>query len=119
MNVWHQIYAKYQNTKIWVKNSIITETAYESMTWLKVFTNQTLCLDLNSLSVVEERCIREEAEAKAKVDLIQVRMLAWVARRSVRITPVETLRIPEQGSSPQGKSGPKERSKDVSDGQQV
>ena len=63
MNVWHQIYAKYQNTKIWVKNSIITETAYESMTWLKVFTNQTLCLDLNSLSMVEERCIREEAKA--------------------------------------------------------
>ena len=119
MNVWHQIYAKYQNTKIWVKNSIITETAYESMTWLKVFTNQTLCLDLNSLSVVEERCIREEAEAKAKVDLIQVRMLAWVARRSVRITPVETLRIPEQGSSPQGKSGPKPRPKGVGDGQQV
>ncbi len=49
------------------------------MTWLiKVLSNQkrTLCLDLKSLSVVEERCIREEAEAKAKVDLIQVRMLA-------------------------------------------
>ena len=47
------------------------------MTWLiKVLSNQTLCLDLTSLSVVEERCIREEAEAEAKVDLIQVRMLA-------------------------------------------
>lgn len=59
-------------------NYDITETAYESMTWLiKVLSNQkTLCLDLKSLSVVEERCIREEAEAKAKVDLIQVRMLA-------------------------------------------
>ena len=43
----------------------------------KVFTNRkTLCLDLNTLSMVEERCIREEAEAEAKVDLIQVRMLA-------------------------------------------
>ena len=37
---------------------------------------KTLCLDLISLSVVEERCIREEAEAQAKVDLIQARMLA-------------------------------------------
>ena len=35
-----------------------------------------LCLDLNTLSVVEEHCIREEAQAKAGVDLIQERMLA-------------------------------------------
>ena len=35
-----------------------------------------LCIDLNSLSVVEEHCIREEAQAKAGVDLIQERMLA-------------------------------------------
>ena len=69
--------------------------------------------------MVEERCIREEAEAKAKVDLIQVRMLAWVAKRDVRIISVETLRIPEQGSSTQGKSGPKPRPKGVGDGQQV
>ena len=61
------------------KTQLSPKTAYESMTWLiKVLSNQkrTLCLDLKSLSVVEERCIREEAEAKAKVDLIQVRMLA-------------------------------------------
>ena len=39
--------------------------------------------------------------------------------RRVRIPPVESLRIPEEGSSTQGKSGPKPRLKSVSDGQQV
>ena len=37
----------------------------------------------------------------------------------VRIFPAENLRFPEEGSSAQGKSGPKARSKDVVDGQQV
>ena len=36
----------------------------------------------------------------------------------VRIFAVENLRIPGEGSSAQGKSGPKERPKGVSDGQQ-
>ena len=37
----------------------------------------------------------------------------------VRIFTVENLRIPGEGSSTQGKSGPKHRPKGVSDGQQV
>ena len=37
----------------------------------------------------------------------------------VRIFTVENLRIPEEGSSAQGKSGPKTRPKGVVDGQQV
>ena len=37
----------------------------------------------------------------------------------MRILPVENPRIPEQGSSTQGKSGPKARLKSVVDGQQV
>ena len=37
----------------------------------------------------------------------------------MRISPVENPRFPEQGSSPQGKSGPKLRPKGVGDGQQV
>lgn len=37
----------------------------------------------------------------------------------MRISPVENLRIPEQGSSTQGKSGPKARLKSVVDGKQV
>lgn len=41
------------------------------------------------------------------------------SERVVRIHPVESLRIPEQGSSAQGKSGPKPRPKGVGDGQRV
>ena len=39
--------------------------------------------------------------------------------RQVRILPTENLRFPEEGSSAQGKSGPKPRTKVVGDGQQV
>ena len=41
------------------------------------------------------------------------------SERYVRIIPVESLRFPEEGSSAQGKSGPKPRLKSVGDGQQV
>ena len=37
----------------------------------------------------------------------------------VGIIMAESLRFPGEGSSAQGKSGPKERPKSVSDGQQV
>ena len=37
----------------------------------------------------------------------------------MRISPVESLRFPEEGSSTQGKSGPKPRPQGVGDGQQV
>ena len=41
------------------------------------------------------------------------------SERQVRILPVENLRFPGEGSSSQGKSGPKLRPKGVGDGQQV
>ena len=41
------------------------------------------------------------------------------SERQVRILPAENLRIPEEGSSAQGKSGPEPRTKVVGDGQQV
>ena len=41
------------------------------------------------------------------------------SERMVRIHPVENLRFPEEGSSSQGKSGPKPRARAVGDGQQV
>ena len=41
------------------------------------------------------------------------------SERQVRILPAENLRIPEEGSSSQGKSGPKPRARAVGDGQQV
>lgn len=39
--------------------------------------------------------------------------------KRVRISFTESLRFPEEGSSTQGKSGPKPRPKGVGDGQQV
>ena len=39
--------------------------------------------------------------------------------RQVRILPAENLRFPEEGSSTQGKSGPKPRTEVVGDGHQV
>ena len=41
------------------------------------------------------------------------------SERRVRNSPVENLRFPGEGSSAQGKSGPKSRSKGVDDGQLV
>ena len=41
------------------------------------------------------------------------------SERGVRIPSTECLRFPEEGSSAQGKSGPKPRPKGVGDGQQV
>ncbi len=41
------------------------------------------------------------------------------SERQVRILSAESLRFPEEGSSAQGKSGPKARPKGVVDGQQV
>ena len=41
------------------------------------------------------------------------------AKRKVRILPTENLRFPGEGSSAQGKSGPKPRPKGVGDGQLV
>ena len=41
------------------------------------------------------------------------------SEREARNLPVESLRIPGEGSSAQGKSGPKSRLKSVDDGQSV
>ena len=41
------------------------------------------------------------------------------SERGARNSPVESLRIPGEGSSAQGKSGPKSRPKGVDDGQSV
>ena len=41
------------------------------------------------------------------------------SERRVRIPSAENLRFPEEGSSAQGKSGPKPRAKAVGDGQLV
>ena len=59
-------------------------------------------------SIIERICGRDRREN------------AGISSESkVRIFAVESLRFPGEGSSAQGKSGPKERPKGVSDGQQV
>ena len=59
-------------------------------------------------SIIERICGRDRREN------------AGISSESkVRILAVESLRFPGEGSSAQGKSGPKERPKGVSDGQQV
>ena len=50
------------------------------------------------------------------VDDIEVRMSAWAAKTLVRIQCPENLRFPPEGSSAEGKSGPKARLKSVVDG---
>ena len=48
-----------------------------------------------------------------------MRMPVLVAKRQVRILPAKNLRFPGEGSSAQGKSGPKARPKGVVDGKSV
>ncbi len=50
---------------------------------------------------------------------MRVRMPVLVARKQVRILLAENLRFPGEGSSAQGKSGPKPRPKGAGDGQRV
>ena len=59
-------------------------------------------------SIIERICGRDRREN------------AGISSESmVRIHAIESLRFPGEGSSAQGKSGPKERPKGVSDGQQA
>ena len=59
-------------------------------------------------SIIERICGRDRREN------------AGISSESmVRIHAIESLRFPGEGSSAQGKSGPKERPRGVSDGQQV
>ena len=58
-------------------------------------------------------------------EIVRFRGLYWrenagmSSESKVRIFAVESLRFPEEGSSSQGKSGPKPRTIVVGDGQQV
>ena len=55
-----------------------------------------------------------------RIDGLYTRENAGISsEREARNLPVESLRIPGEGSSTQGKSGPKSRPKGVDDGQLV
>ena len=70
-------------------------------------------------SIIERICGRDRRE-NAGISSEDRRENAGISSESmVRIHAIESLRFPGEGSSAQGKSGPKERPKSVSDGQQV
>ena len=69
--------------------------------------------------MVEEHCIKGRS-ITGKICGLNTRENAGISSESkVRILAVENLRFPGEGSSAQGKSGPKARPKGVVDGQQV
>ena len=70
-------------------------------------------------AVVEEHCIVGRSMIVRTCGR-DTRENAGISSESeVRIFTIESLRFPEEGSSSQGKSGPKVRPKGVADGQQV
>ena len=71
------------------------------------------------LTVVEEHCVVGRSII-GRICGRNTRENAGISSENeVRIFIVESLRVPEEGSSSQGKSGPKVRPKGVADGQQV
>ena len=74
---------------------------------------------IDSCKVVEEHCIVGRS-ITGKICGQNTRENAGISSESeVRIFTVESLRVPEEGSSTQGKSGPKVRPRGVADGHQV
>ena len=69
--------------------------------------------------VVEEHCIVGRSMIVRTCGRDTRENAGISSENEVRIFIVESLRVPEEGSSSQGKSGPKVRPKGVADGQQV
>ena len=63
--------------------------------------------------------MRDEAKGGSHRGLHTRENAGMSSERKVRILSIENLRFPEEGSSAQGKSGPKPRPKGVGDGQLV
>ena len=70
-------------------------------------------------SVVEEHSVVGRSDTERSRGRSRRENAGISSESKVRILAVESLRFPGEGSSAQGKSGPKERPKGVSDGQQV
>ena len=74
---------------------------------------------MHKYEVVEEHCIVGRSMIVRTCGR-DTRENAGISSESeVRIFTVESLRVPEEGSSSQGKSGPKVRPQGVADGHQV
>ena len=68
---------------------------------------------------VEEQSIKSRSQSVSDGGLYGRENAGMSSEREVRNFSVESLRFPGEGSSTQGKSGPKSRPKGVDDGQQV
>ena len=68
---------------------------------------------------VEEQSVRSRSLSVSEGGLYGRENAGMSSERKVRNFSVESLRFPGEGSSTQGKSGPKWRPKGVHDGQQV
>ena len=71
------------------------------------------------ISVVEEHSVVGRSMTERTCGRSRRENAGISSERKVRILPVENLRFPGEGSSAQGKSGPKARPEGVVDGQQV
>ena len=71
------------------------------------------------ISVVEEHSVVGRSSTVRSCGRSRRENAGISSESKVRILAVENLRIPGEGSSAQGKSGPKARPKGVVDGQQV
>ena len=69
--------------------------------------------------MVEEHCVKGRSITERMCGLSTRENAGISSERLVRIQTVENLRIPGEGSSAQGKSGPKPRTAVVGDGQPV
>ena len=70
-------------------------------------------------AVVEEHCVVGRSMIERTCGRGTRENAGISSESEVRIFTIESLRFPEEGSSTQGKSGPKVRPKGVADGQQV
>ena len=69
--------------------------------------------------MVEEHSVVERSQSESIGGRSRRENAGISSESKVRILAVENLRFPGEGSSAQGKSGPKARPKGVVDGQQV
>ena len=74
---------------------------------------------VETYGVVEEHCVVGRSMIGRTCGRSTRENAGISSENEVRIFIVESLRVPEEGSSSQGKSGPKVRPKGVADGQQV
>ena len=74
---------------------------------------------IRHLQVVEEYSVVGRSQSESIGGRSRRENAGISSESKVRILAVESLRFPGEGSSAQGQSGPKERPRGVSDGQQV